>query len=148
MATFQTSQGCTLQYAVGAGSYATLGNVTAITGVTAESTDIDTTDFATTGFKTYIKGVSREGGDVSVTFNWDTTAAGNIDLLEALLENGDTGAAADNITWRISNGTILLVSFEGYVKNIAGPDLAADDIAKATLTIKISGGSIAYNAAV
>lgn len=96
-------------------------------------TDVKTTKLATTGYHEYMPGDLKEGGEVSINFQWDSEAAqvalGTVETLTATLPIPAGGSTAATLA-----GT-------GYIKRIKRTSLETDTLQTGELTFMFDGGT-------
>ncbi len=125
-----TAQGTSMTWATG-----TIGNVIGINGQIANEA-IDTTTLSDT-WKAAISGGLADGGDVTVSLNWepdDATANSGHQVIVADVISGTSRAAT--IVW--NSGTDRTWSFTAFATNIS-PAAAVGDKLTADLTFRVSG---------
>lgn len=93
-----------------------------------EIEDIDPVD----GYKRYLPGL-KDGGEVTVTLNFDPADTGQTSLADKL-----EAQTIEDFRIVYPNGTDAW-SFKGYVKGYAPQDLGASDVMQVEVTIKVTG---------
>lgn len=146
------TQGTEMWVASGGSAIPKLGNVTSISGLGGSSNDIDITNFDSSQME-YLQSLG-DGGTLTVNYNFSPTTASTQTIID-LKESRAT------VEWCIglSNGTTLPTAAAGVITAPAYPrssivfsgvvqghtlDLQANDVVRATLTIRISGQEV-YN---
>ena len=135
MATPILAQGTTVTVGDGAASTAVVGGIMSIGGIgSGSATEIPVTTLASTA-QEFKQGLLDNG---SITFDLirDEDDAGQAELLEM-----QTAQATREFIITLPSSTLNVFTFDGFVTQIT-TDTNADDVAKGTATIKITGAIV------
>lgn len=123
--------GTTVQYlATGPSTYASIGELVAVTPPTKSRETIDATHMASPdGYREFI-GSLREGGESTLTFNY--TEAGYL-ILEAIFD------ADGPETFKITLTDGATIVFDGIITEYPIDEIAIDDKVGMSATIKVTG---------
>jgi hypothetical protein len=114
------------------GVYDTIAYVASITPPQITTDDVEVEDLdPTDAYKKYLPGL-LDGGEVSLTLNFDGSSTGHTALL------GDANSRATK-NFKIVLPDTSTWGFSGYVKGFANSDIAAGDVIQADVTIKVTG---------
>lgn len=115
-----------------AGTFVTIAQVASITPPQLEADDVEIEDLdPVDGYKKYLPGL-LDGGEVSLTLNFDGSTTGHMDLLSDF-----NGRAKKN--YKIVLPDTAAWAFSGYVKGFAPQEITAGDVIQVEVTIKVTG---------
>lgn len=106
-----------------------VANVTGISGIGGEASEIDITNFDST-FKEYLMGL-KDGGSVTLEINFDTN-----NTTQRTLWTLHINQTTRQFRWLFVNGDYL--EFNAFVKSFQFNG-APDDVVKASLTLRVTG---------
>jgi hypothetical protein len=135
MATPILAQGTTVSVEDGAASTAIIGGIMSIGGIgSGSATEIPTTTLASTA-QEFVQGLQDNG---SITFDLirDEDDAGQVELREML-----AAQATREFVITLPTSTLNVFTFDAFVTQLT-TDVGADDVAKGTCTIKVSGAIV------
>lgn len=126
-----TSQGVTLS-----ANSEEIANVTSISGPDQTAGQIDTTALDTAGgYRTFIGGF-RDGGEMTLELNFDSTEDSHKEAAAGLKRYFNEG---ENETWTLTLSDSSVFSFDGAVTGLSGPNHGVDEVVTMSVTIKVSG---------
>lgn len=113
-----------------------IANVTSMSGPGMTAGQIDTTALDTTGgFRTFIGGF-RDGGEITLDLNYDSTETSHQEDTGGLKRYFNEGGAE---TWTLTLSDSSVFSFDGIVTGLDGPNHGVDEVVTMSVTIKVSG---------
>lgn len=114
------------------GTYETIAQVASITPPQIEADDVEIEDLdPVDDYKKYLPGL-LDGGEVSLTLNFDGSTAGHTALL------GDANSRTTK-NFKIVLPDTAAWAFSGYVKGFAPQEITAGEVMQAEVTIKVTG---------
>lgn len=132
MATPILAQGTTVTVEDGAASTATIGGIVSIAGIgSGSASEIDITTLASTR-KEYRQGL-QDNGSISFELIRDEDDAGQVELREM-----QAAQATREFVITLPSSTLNVLTFDGFVTSLT-TDIGADDVARGTCTVKITG---------
>lgn len=132
MATPILAQGTTVTVGDGAAGTATIGGIVSISGIGSGSvTEIEVTTLASTA-RQYRQGL-QDLGSISFELIRDEDDLGQVELREML-----AAQATREFVITLPSSTLNVLTFNGFVSSLS-TDIGADDVARGTCTVRISG---------
>ena len=129
------TQGTTVTVEDGAAGTATIGGITAMSGIgSGAATEIDTTNLASTRMES--RPGLKDNGSFTMDLQRDEDDAGQAELLEMI-----DGALTREFVIVLSSSTLKTLTFDGYVTSLT-TDVAANGIVTGQATIKITGAVV------
>lgn len=114
------------------GTFVTIAQVASITPPQLEADDVEIEDLdPVDGYKKYLPGL-LDGGEVSLTLNFDGSTTGHMDLLS------DFNSRTQK-NYKIMLPDTSAWAFAGYVKGFAPQEITAGEVMQAEVTIKVTG---------
>lgn len=135
MATPILAQGTTVSVGDGAASTAVVGGIMSIGGIgSGSATEISTTTLASTA-QEFVQGL-QDFGSISFELIRDEDDLGQVELREML-----AAQATREFIITLPTSTLNVFTFDAFVTQLT-TDVGADDVAKGTCTIKVSGAIV------
>lgn len=132
MATPILAQGTTVTVEDGAAGTATIGGIVSISGIgNGSATEIDVTTLASSA-KEYRQGL-KDNGSVTFELIRDEDDAGQVELREM-----EDAQATREFVITLPSSTLNVLTFDGFVTSLT-TDIGADDVARGSCTVKITG---------
>lgn len=132
MATPILAQGTTVTVEDGAASTATIGGIVSISGIgSGSASEIDITTLASTA-KEYKQGL-KDNGTLTFELIRDEDDAGQVELREM-----EDAQATREFVITLPTSTLNVLTFDGFVTSLT-TDIGADDVARGSCTVKITG---------
>jgi len=132
MATPILAQGTTVTVEDGAASTAVIGGIVSIAGIgNGAAGEIDVTTLASTA-KEFRQGL-KDNGSITFELIRDEDDAGQVELREM-----EDAQATREFVITLPTSTLNVFTFDGFVTSLS-TDIGADDVARGTCTVKITG---------